>query len=222
MKRSLPEYAPDPRALERMLDFLNDGRFMNEKMSEDDQSELHRLMDDWLSARANWNRFVGLRLKEKRSLDFTRGTFHIQTEGSEPLLIPSPPRLTKHEHAKGVFLQFVLHPERRRLSLRCRREQCQRYFVRTSAHEKFYCSTRCAKLDTAVEAMRAKRTAERDARIKRVKAALVEYSRGIPNRRERRLKDWRIFVEAKTRETPRILNGWVERGWITPPQEKGK
>ncbi|MGB8028810.1 MAG: hypothetical protein WCF30_04010 [Terracidiphilus sp.] len=192
-----------------MRDFLNDGKCGRETIDEGDRTELRTLIDDWLGAGKNWRRFIARRLKAHRSVGFTSGTFNIPSHTARPVPVHYP--APKATYAEGVFLQFILHPEREQLDGPCRRVNCGRYFLRETAHPKVYCSRACATKDSAVFAMREKREDEFRELKKRVLSAIARYT---DNRRQ---GDWRIYVETETGVTVRTLNGWVKRRFIKAP-----
>ena len=222
-RTQLPVYSPDESALVRMQDFLNDravvyaradggkGGGYREEMDKANWQELHTLVDDWLRTGKEWPKFIELRKKNHRPVDFVNGTFNIPASAPCPLLVTYPAKRTALEHAYGVFTQFVLHPKRAQLDGPCRRKGCGRFFLRKTAHQKVYCEARCASLDSAVLAMRDKRQAQKDARKIDVIAAMAKYTRN------RKIGDWRVYVTTETGVTSRTLDGWVKTGFIKAP-----
>ena len=221
-RETLPVYFPDESALVRMRDFLNGREVVwrrtdggdegyRERMDDADWRELRTLVDDWLGAGKNWQRFIAARLKAHRPVDFVNGTFNIPTNAPCPLLVPYPAKQSAFQHAYGVFTQFVLHPKRAQLDGPCRRKGCGRFFLRETAHQKVYCTARCASRDSAVLAMRRKRQAQKDERKEAVTAAIAKYTHN------RKQGDWRVYVETETGVTSRTLGGWVKTGFIKAP-----
>jgi len=223
-RESLPLYFPDPMALERMRDFLNAGQFRSrpgahlEQMDAANCNELRALMADLQRAGNNWQRFIELRLIARRPVDFVNGTFNIPSHTERPVLVPYPGKRSAHQQAYGAFLQFILHPEFDRLNGPCRSKKCGRFFLRESSHQKVYCTSRCASLETAVIAMQRKRLAQKELKKRAVEAAIVKY------KRNRQRSDWRLYVESETGVTKRTLEGWVKTGFIEAPsgRQRGK
>jgi hypothetical protein len=207
----LPTFFHDELALERMRDMLNQRRWEHEGLDNANWDELRILMQDWKASKKHWANFISRRLAAGRSVDFVNGTFNIPTAGRDPILVPYPRRMSRCEHAKGVFLQFVLHPECRRLDGPCHRKKCDHYFIRKTSRENVYCTPRCASLDTATAAVERARNDARKRDATRVKSVIKAFERS------REQGDLILKIETETGIRRRRLNTLIEAGLVKLP-----
>jgi hypothetical protein len=199
-------YAYDGFAVERMPYFLGDGQEDRGELNDADNTELRALVEEWLRANANWPRFLERMLRAKKPVPFTKGEFYIQTS-EPPVLVPMPAKGGTLAH--GIFLQFILHPDRGQLAGPCNCG-CGRYFLKRTAHPKIFADGH-AQRATALKSAKDTRDNFRKERIGMAKEAIAKYER------DRKQGDWKIFVEIETGITLRTLAGWLRKGYINAP-----
>lgn len=204
-------HIPSPDALDCLLGFLNDGRYRRVLMDDAERMELVTLADDWMAANGHWGMFLEKRLKARRGVnDLTSGTFNIPGTGDRPVIVTYP---DTPSHAKGVFLQFVLHPNQGCL-YRCLLKPCNRFLLRKSAHKSVYCGKQCARSDTARTAMKKGREEKQHEQAAKVNAALKRYAHS------RSRADWRIYAQTETGLTQWTINTILKHKLIQEPKER--
>ncbi len=119
----------------------------------------------------------------------------------EPVLGLSP---TPEEQATASFAKLVGNPYLDELAFPCKK--CRKYFLRTSNHERVYCSRACGSKTTATQSVRKSRLAERNRGLDRARRAIELWAL-----RSRRL-DCKSWVR---QETGLTLN------WLTLREKEG-
>jgi hypothetical protein len=204
-----------PDELERFIGYLNDGRYHVVRIGEDVRAELVSLVDEWLAAKADWQRFLTARILAGKSAAFCNGTFYVPGQAKHPFLVPIG--ADGCTEAESIFQRFLLNPNHLWLGGRCRRGACGRYFLRKTAHPKVYCSPCCASLNLSLPRMREARKDERERRIGFAREGIREWQR-------RRLAvDWKVWVaawmgdEKGVRITPKSLTIWARYHGLKAP-----
>ena len=205
------------QVLERMVAFLNGEEYVErygeedydvERMQPVDTKELRELVGFWLICEGNWPEFLKRIPGKRRTLAY--GTFRIPNFVRTPVVVPRPAQ--EATHAQRVFLEYILQSTHWRLCAPCRRKKCGRYFLREERRARIFCSRKCAGSDAAQRGMQKAREVYRNGQLGRVQEAIAQWKR---NPSGMGLKN---YIEIKTRVTPRMLAGWVNKGYIELPK----
>jgi hypothetical protein len=209
------------QVLERMVAFLNGEEYVERRGEEDydvehmqfaDTKELRELVGIWLICEGNWPEFLKKVPGKRRALAY--GTFRIPNFVRAPVVIPRSAK--EATHAQRIFLEYILHSTHWRVCAPCRRKKCGRYYLRGEKRTRFFCSRKCAGSDAAQRGMQKAREEYRNGQLERVREAIAQWQRNPAG------MGMKNYIEIKTRVTPRMLAGWINKGYLELPKGVGR
>lgn len=178
------------------------------------QGELHRLVRMWFQSGRDIKKLLDLNSALKNQVMNIRMGIVPMTDREPKLALldvgnmdPRDPLCT----ATGLFVLFLLNPNRGRLGGPC--AKCQRFYVKTTQRQTVYCSASCGHKSTARNADQLRRTQEQERRVKVSILSIAKFS--IRPRRS----DWKDWVAKDAQLTKHWLTRAERKGAISAPKD---
>jgi hypothetical protein len=154
--------------------------------------ELRRLLATYHDSGPNLNALLRAEptLSHKILEEFGARYQPTDTGRAHIIYLPQPDPLDPDSDARQRFLTITLSPDWWRFGGPCPR--CQKYFIRKTAQRSIYCSQRCAKQATAIQATNKSRREKRQAKLDLAREAIAKWESLVEKRRTK--KGWKQYV----------------------------
>jgi hypothetical protein len=120
-----------------------------------------------------------------------------------------------------LFIRLITDPQLATFAGPCKRAKCRKYFVRTTKHDRVYCSHTCATRDCAIARTKEVREQMRKEKLSAANEAIAKWERLRGAGRTK--KTWQEFTAAynpAAEITPKFLTRAVNNGELRPPQNQ--
>lgn len=216
--------APDIHTLEMFVQFLNgrglsrisqsrSGQGDGKDQLRADQLEVRRLVQAWFRSGPNVKELFKSESVLAHEAMNIRVALIPGTYGAKLAILDigtnDDPR-DPLSNAIGIFVQFLLNQENKKLGGPCR--HCQKYFVKQSDRKRIYCSDICGHKNTGVDANRRRRTEERKRRLERALRSKARWEKA------KTTVPWKVWVSRDPLISMHFLTKAVRNGEIQEPK----